>query len=117
MLFGTEGATDAKTYAEIVGRHPEDVAQLMESPHMSAGLETHIVDAGSLRATQDHFHNAGIRLPRISELAEPSMLDGIWQASIRTRQIPGTCFGFTGSMPPTAPHGPPFLSTLCCRRN
>ena len=26
MLFGTEGATDAKTYAEIVGRHPEDVA-------------------------------------------------------------------------------------------
>ena len=42
---------------------------------MSAGLETHIVDAGSLRATKDHFHNAGIRLPRISELAEPSMLD------------------------------------------
>ena len=26
MLFGTEGATDAKTYAEIVGRRPEDVA-------------------------------------------------------------------------------------------
>ena len=26
MLFGTEGATDAKTYAEIVGRHPEDLA-------------------------------------------------------------------------------------------
>ena len=26
LLFGTEGATDATTYAEIVGRRPEDVA-------------------------------------------------------------------------------------------
>ena len=84
---------------------------------MSAGLETHIVDAGSLRATKDHFHNAGIRLPRISELAEPSMLDRDMAGVDPDAQIPGTCFGFTGSMPPTAPHGPPFPSTLCCRRN
>ena len=42
---------------------------------MNTGLETHVVDADSLKAAKDQFRNASIRLPRISELAEPPLLD------------------------------------------
>ena len=41
---------------------------------MSTGLETYVVDAEALMATKNWFRESGVRLPRISQLANPSTL-------------------------------------------
>ena len=41
---------------------------------MSTGLETYVVDTEALMATKNWFRESGVRLPRISQLANPSTL-------------------------------------------
>ena len=120
---GCDSGRRASACRASVGAHGGDVNEKTKGTEMARlGLERSVVDAAVLERTAARLGQAGVVLPTIAQLKDPSTIPAARARRARRRRsrrapMPSICFACTGSTAPTARAWLACRSISNCRPN